>query len=135
VFAVVDTGPLYAAVDADDEDHKACRRVLENPRFRLVIPTLVVAEATYLVATRLGAKIEAAFLRGLAELDVQAPEPDDWVRIAEIVARYREHSLGAANASVVALAERLKTDVVVTLDRRHFRAIRTQRKRPLKLLP
>ena len=30
MLAVVDTGPLYAAVDADDDDHVRCRAVLED---------------------------------------------------------------------------------------------------------
>jgi hypothetical protein len=29
MLAVVDTGPLYAAVDSDDADHARCRAVLE----------------------------------------------------------------------------------------------------------
>ena len=54
MLAVVDTGPLYAAVDQDDADHARCRAALEDAAYRLVIPALIVAEATYLVGTRLG---------------------------------------------------------------------------------
>jgi predicted nucleic acid-binding protein len=61
--AVVDAGPLYATADADDDRHEACRRVLSRGDLRLVVPALVVAEATYFVGRRLGATAEAAFLK------------------------------------------------------------------------
>ncbi|HEY5617389.1 MAG TPA: hypothetical protein VIK60_05550 [Vicinamibacterales bacterium] len=47
MLAVVDTGPLYAVVDQDDADHVRCRAALEQARYRLIIPTMVIAEATY----------------------------------------------------------------------------------------
>lgn len=72
-IAVVDSGPLYAAVDADDDDHTASARLLVRQDLRLVVPALVVAEVTYLIGRRLGAVIESRFLGGLDSLTVQAP--------------------------------------------------------------
>ena len=135
VFAVVDTGPLYAAVDTDDFDHARSVAALGRADLRLVIPALVVAETTYLVGSRLGARIEARFLRSLRDLDVEAPDADDWVRIGELVERYADFPLGGTDASVVALAERLKAEVVFTLDRRHFAAVRPRHVKSLRLLP
>jgi hypothetical protein len=135
VLAVVDTGPLYAAADEGDADHGRCLEVLERADLQLVIPTLVVAEATYLIGTRLGARAEATFLASLEKLDVQAPEPEDWSRIGALVKRYSSLDLGGIDASVIVLAERRGTDLVVTLDRRHFEIVRTRQRRALKLLP
>jgi len=135
MLAIVDTGPLYAAVDADDQDHLSCLETLQMPGLSLFIPAMVVAEATYLVGRRLGPLIEAQFLDGLSDLDVLAPTPDDWGRISELVKRYRDFPLGGTDASVVALAERLNTDVIITLDRRHFTAIRPRHTSNLRLLP
>lgn len=134
-LAVVDTGPLYAAVDADDANHERCVRALRTAAFRLVLPAMVVAEVTYLVSTRLRAAVEAAFLRGLAESDVDAPAGGDWERIAGLVEEYRDSPLGGTDASVVALAERLGTEIVITLDRRHFGAVRPRHCKVLRLLP
>lgn len=99
------------------------------------MPALVVAEAAHLVGTRLGAAAEAAFIRGLAAVDVEAPAPGDWERIAELIDRYADLPLGATDASVVATAERLDTACVVTLDRRHFTMIRPSHRDALELLP
>lgn len=135
MLAVVDTGPLYAAVDADDRDHERCLRVLEAPGLRFFIPAMVVAEATYLVGTRLGPKVEAAFLAGLAGFDVEAPAKADWPRIAELVEEYADFPLGGTDASVIALAERLGTYAIVTLDRRHFGAVRPAHSGAWRLFP
>jgi predicted nucleic acid-binding protein len=63
MLAVVDTGPLYAALDQDDDDHEACAAALRRPDLRLAVPVLVVAEVTDLAATRLGAEVEATLSR------------------------------------------------------------------------
>jgi hypothetical protein len=135
VIAVVDTGPLYAAVDQDDADHEACVAALATPGLRLVVPAMVVAEATYLVGTRLGPRVESAFLRGLEGLAVDAPLPEDWPRIADLVEQYGELPLGGTDASVVALAERLGTDTLVTLDRRDFGVVRPRHCAAFRLMP
>ncbi len=101
----------------------------------LLVPGLVVAEVTYLVGRRLGAEIEGAFLRSLRALEVEAPAVDDWPAIADLVERYSDFPLGGTDASVAVLADRAGTDLIVTLDRRHFGAIRSMQGRPFHLLP
>jgi predicted nucleic acid-binding protein len=135
VIAIVDAGPLYAATDFDDKAHDRCRAVLQRSDFQLVIPALVVTEVTYLVGRRLGSQAEATFLRGLGGFDVEAPAPDDWARMAELVEQYASFPLGGVDASVVATAERLKTDVIITLDQRHFAQIRPKHRRSFRILP
>lgn len=135
MLAVVDAGPLYAAADADDQDHEACRAVLARGDLRLVIPALVVAEATYFVGDRLGPLAEAAFLRGFETLDIEGPAPADLPRIAELVQTYADFPLGGTDASVIALAERLGAAIVITLDRRHFAAVKLRHRDAFDLLP
>jgi len=109
--------------------------VLEQRELRLVLPALVVTEVCYLIETRLGPAVEAQFLATLANFDVRAPEPDDWSRISTLVRQYADLRLGAVDASVFALAERLRTRLIVTLDRRHFGAVRDAAGKPFQLLP
>lgn len=135
LLAVVDTGPLYALTDDDDDDHDACVSELSRGDLRLVVPALVVAETTYLVGKRLGAIAEAAFLRGLGTWDVEGPAPEDFPRIAELVERYADFPLGGTDASVVALAERVGARALVTLDRRHFAAVKPHHVEAFDLLP
>jgi len=135
MLAVVDAGPLYATADADDHDHEACRNVLARGDLRLIIPALVVAEATYFVGRRLGARAEAAFLRGLEGWDVEGPAAGDFERMASLVETYADFPLGGTDASVIALAERTGAEIVITLDRRHFSAIKPRHCPAFHLLP
>jgi len=102
----------------------------------LIVPTLVVTEVTYLIASRLGTEPEVRFLGDLAagNLIAEPVAATDWLRIAELVAAYRDLPLGTADASVIAAAERLDTAQIATLDRRHFGVVRS-RVGTLTLLP
>jgi predicted nucleic acid-binding protein len=135
LIAIVDAGPLFAAADTTEPDHERCIEVLSRGDVDLVIPSLVVAEVTYLIGTRIGPAAEARFLNGLASLEVEAPQPDDWIRIADLVDKYADFPLGGTDASVIALAERLGTPTVITLDRRHFGTVRPKHCESLTLLP
>ena len=133
----MDAGPLYAYVDADDGHHDACRELLETYPGPLLVPTLVVTEVDYLISTRLGADAEVRFLGDLAAgvLLAEPVQPADWLRIAQLVAEYRDLPLGAADASVVAAAERLGIIQVATIDHRHFTVVRPRHVGAFELLP
>ena len=122
---IVDAGPLYAYVDRDDRHHQACLELLETHPGPLLVPILVITEVTYLLGTRLGVDAEVRFLGDLASgnLIPQPVAPADWLRIAELVARYQDLPLGTVDASVIATAERLSINDVATLDRRHFTVV------------
>jgi predicted nucleic acid-binding protein len=98
---------------------------------------LVVTEVAYLVATRIGPETEVRFLGDLA-IGNLVPEPvaaADWLRVAELVAGYRDLPLGTVDASIVAAAERLGSKAVATLDRRHFSIVRPAHVPAFDLLP
>lgn len=65
---------------------------------------------------------------------VELTKPD-LSRVAALVERYADFPLGAVDASVVAVAERLKVDEVFTLDVRHFAAVRPVHVPAFTLLP
>jgi len=134
-LAVVDAGPLYAVADSDDQDHLASQAALERADLRLVVPALVIAEATYFVGRRLGAAAESSFVRGIGALDVEGPSGADFERMAELIDQYADFPLGGTDASVVALAERLGAPIVITLDRRHFGALTPNHCEAFELLP
>jgi uncharacterized protein len=134
-IAIVDSGPLVAAANTADPAHRACLEVFKSPQLRLVIPALCVAEACYLIAQSRMRAQEARFLRGLTKADVQAPFSQDWPRIADLVEQYSNFPLGGTDASVIALAERLQTDLIITIDRRHFGSVRPKHCERFRLLP
>ena len=92
------------------------------------MPTLVITEVTYLLGTRLGAHAEVRFIGDLAagNLIAEPVAAADWMRIAELVAQYRDLPLGTADASVIAAAERLGVTTIATIDRRHFSIVQSR---------
>lgn len=134
---LVDAGPLIAAANRNDRHHASCvRTLLDADEPRLVSP-LVIAEVCYMLARDGGAAQEAAFLRSFEDgfLTVAELTGGDLSRAAELVERYGDLPLGGADASVVALAERLGVTSVATLDLRHFRVVRPAHIDAFTLLP
>ncbi len=109
--------------------------MLQRADLSLLVPALVVAEATYFVGERLGAVAERQFLEGLCTLEVEGPSVEDLARMAELVEQYSDFPLGGTDASVVALAERHHARLIITLDRRHFAAIQPRHCDAFELLP
>lgn len=99
-----------------------CRELLETFTGPLLVPTLVVTEVAYLLATRLGWQPEVRFLGDLASgnLTLEPVHASDLLRIAELVACYHDLPHGSVDASVIAAAERRGIVDVATLDHGHF---------------
>lgn len=91
----------------------------------------------YLVQRALGASGETKFLRSieLGALSVEHLVTEDWGRIAQLVETYADLPLGAVDASVIAVAERLGASEIATLDRRHFSVVRPLHRSHFDLLP
>ena len=69
------------------------------------------------------------------ELQAVATEPGDWMRITELVDRHVDLPLGLVDATVVAVAERLRVSRLATLDRRHFAVVRPLHVDGFELVP
>jgi uncharacterized protein len=87
--------------------------------------------------SRLGSETEAQFLDSLVagEFELEALTTSDLERMADLVRRYADFPLGAADASVIAVAERLQVTRIATLDHRRFRAVRPAHCDAFELLP
>lgn len=132
---LVDTGCIVAAANRRDAWFEPCAALLRSHVGRLLVPALVIAEATYLLRSRMSAKAEESFVDSLAngDLTVVAPEDADWPRVADLVRRYP--TLGTVDASVVATAERLGVTQIATIDRRDFGMVRPLHVDAFTLLP
>jgi len=98
----------------------------------------VLAELDYLVLSRIGHEQEAALL-GEVERGTYRLEPfsaRDVARAVEVIEHYMDFpELGLTGASNVVLAERHGIHDILTLDERHFRAVRGPGGHSFRLLP
>jgi uncharacterized protein len=132
---IVDTGPLVAMLDATDPDHPRCAELLRGSAEPRVVPVCVLVEVEYLVRPW-----PEAFPALLADFESGALElvdlPVRWLlRAGELIARYRDLSLGLVDATVIAASEMLDEPKVATLDHRHFSVVQPDHVDALTLLP
>jgi predicted nucleic acid-binding protein len=132
---LVDTGALLANYDRSDPDHADCARALANDDVRILSP-FVLAELDYLVRRDLGKQAELEVLGDAAggAYELAAFGADDVSAAIDEIERYADVDLGIADASILVLARRYECFDLLTLDRRHFRAVSGQ-DRVLRLLP
>lgn len=134
---LLDTSGLLSAIDAGQRHHADCAASLRSASGPLLLSPFVLAELDYLLAHHVGASAQAALLgevvRGAYRLEPFGAA--DIESAKAIVERYRDLRIGLADASIVVLAERHHTRDVLTLDERHFRALRIGRRQRFRILP
>ena len=112
---LVDTGPLYAAVDPDDQLHARAQRELkrldrERRRVVLLYPTLL--EAYTLVLYRLGNQIASQWLQEMvAGATLINPDPSDYREAQARVLNLRDQPITLFDAIVATVAARFNAEV------------------------
>lgn len=134
---VLDTSGLLAFIDTDQHRHGDVKRALEADPGPFLLSPFVAAEVDYLLLDRVGLAAELLFLsevaRGAYRLEGFGAE--DVEQAAQVIGQYRDLRIGLADASLVVIAARAGTNRLLTLDERHFRAVRPLRGRAFTLLP
>lgn len=128
---IVDSGPLYALFDRDDALHPRVCAWLAGNRRPCITKGAVLTEVTDLLGRWCGVAHQLLFLDFVRQpgwrIEPVAPELS---RIRALMDRYRDLPADFTDASLVALAERLRCGEVATTDRRDFAVYRpTHRER------
>jgi predicted nucleic acid-binding protein len=132
---LVDTGPLVAILDDQDEHHRACVQALAVLDGPLYTCWPVITEAAWLLRHSPGAvrRLLESINTPFVELfSLAGPEARP---IAELVEKYKSIRPQLADAALVYLAGRERIDTIFTLDRRDFSIYRTSRGRSFHVLP
>jgi uncharacterized protein len=132
---VIDTSVVVAAMNRRDDHHRTVADWMEQTNGPFITSPLVLAEMEFLVMRSGGI---AAAQRLYDDFEAGAYRIEWWPAsiydCIEVARDYR--GLGLADASLVAIAGRLGTTDVATLDERHFRKLRPLTGEPaFRLLP
>lgn len=133
---LLDTGFLLAVLDADDEMHKSCSEALfaePNP----ILPDVVLPELAYMVLNELGYSVLIDFLNSLqrGELTIEHFNLSDLARAGEILKKYADNKVDFVDCTIVAMAERLNIQHILTVDHRHFRMFRPRHCEYFTIIP
>ncbi len=137
MLALVDSSALIAAVDTASRDHTSVLHAMRGGGDILLLPVTVLVEADYLILSRFGVRAELAYLRAVVsgELRLEGMTVADLTRSLELIEEYADSQIGVADASIVAIAERLRVSRILTLDQHHFRMFRPRHCEAFELLP
>jgi predicted nucleic acid-binding protein len=134
---LLDTSGLLAWVDGSQHRHAEVAGRMASAEAPYLLSPFVLAELDYLLAARVGARAQHAVLGEVAGA-VYRLEPfsaSDVERALAVMETFRDLGIGLADASIVVLAERYRARDLLTLDERHFRALRTRDGLAFRLLP
>lgn len=132
---LVDTGPLVALLNRNDDHHEEIVATLKEIRDPLVTVWPVIVEAMYLLSYSWQAQkalweiVETGVVR-LLDLD-----ESDVPGMKSLMEKYRDLPMDMADAALVHVAVREDLRRVLTLDKRAFGVYRLPRKGRFTLLP
>ena len=132
---LLDTGALVSLLDRREPLHERCREVLRQWRRPIVSTEAILTESSHLLGQLPGGRAKCVdyFVRGAAIL---VPTTSGMLRRCRtLVEQYSDVPMDYADATLVALAEELDTDVVFTVDRHDFEIYRVADRRPFRILP
>jgi predicted nucleic acid-binding protein len=133
---LLDAGGVLAALYPDQRHHHECVVAISLASPPRILSPFALAEIDYFIVKWGGASSELRFLseitKGVYELAAFGAQDVD--EAMTIIQTYHDLNIGLADASIVVLANRYDCRDVLTLDERHFRALRYGR-RNFRILP
>jgi len=134
---LLDTSGLLPALSKKLRHHETCARAISEVQGPLLLSPFILAELDYLITKLAGIQVEldlfAEVARGAYEL--ASFEAADIERAREVIEQHSDLGIGLADASLVVLSEKYSALDLLTLDERHFRALRGAGGRPFRILP
>jgi predicted nucleic acid-binding protein len=130
---VLDTSVVLAIYDAGEPEHDAVDEWLRTLDEDLVTTPLALAEMDHMLAVRGGKAVREALWRDLADTAYDVRWWADALTESIGIAR-RYPFAGLADASLVALSRRVRSNRLATLDQ-HFRSMTTPDGEGFVLLP
>lgn len=125
---LADTGPLFALIHAGDADHARAVQFARRFTGRLITTWPVLTEVAYLLvqSDRRGVAVPLGMIQD-GHLSVADLDSADVQYMRALMAKY--DTMDLADASLVAIGERLNILDVIALDRRDFSRYRTRSRR------
>lgn len=115
---VLDAGPLIAIINKGDASHDLCVRALDQFTLPMLTTWPAFTEAMYFLGDKSGWEGQQALWRMVQKgaLKIAEASTQMMARMPELMRKFRDIPMDLADASLVALAEAKRTNVIFTLD-------------------
>lgn len=123
---IVDASFLVSLTNPKERHHQACVQVAHEISSRLIIPITVIPEAAHIIAKRISHRAMRLFISQMQhpQWQIETVTAVDLERAVQVLETYADAQLDFADSTIIAIAERLKIETILTLDRRDFTMIR-----------
>ncbi len=132
---IIDTGPIIAIFDKDDQYHQRCIEILKGIKEPLITTWPVITEAFYLLNFPLSVQDALWQFIQRGGIRIEQLEENIYFRIRELMKKYYDLPMYLADATLVVLGEEKKLSTVFTLDYKDFCIYRPNHKRRFTLIP
>lgn len=115
---IVDTGLLFALFDRNDQYHERAVRSVNDGRFAFLTTLATITETVHLLR-RCPVENTLNFLNWIrcGAVQIISLDVEDFGRICDVMAKYADLRPDFADATLVAIADRLQINRIATFDR------------------
>jgi len=132
---LLDTGPVVAFFDKDDQYHTLCLETLRRVKEPLLTTWPVITECFYLLDFSPKVQEDLWLFIERGGLEIFPLEKEHYPLCRDLMRRYKSLPMDLADATLVALAEALGVSRVFTLDHKDFSIYRIKQTRRFTLIP
>lgn len=130
----VDTGPIVALFDKNDNYHSVCHNIIRTLKMPLATTVPVLTEAFYLLSFSWQLQDDLWEFIVEGNLQIYNLGRDLLKTCRELMRKYHDLPMDLADASLVAMADAENIRTIFTLDK-DFKVYKTKQNKHFKLLP
>lgn len=132
---IIDTGPLVALFDRDDQYHALCKKSLGQIKEPMITTWPVLTETMYLLNFSTVAQDLCLEFIQSAGIAVQVGNSLAIQRIRQLMLQYSDLPIDFTDASIIALAEAEYITTIFTIDHKDFRIYSPKHAKRFHLIP
>jgi len=131
----IDTGPIVALFDKNDDKHHLCLNIFKKVNEPLITTWPVLTEVFYLLSfsSRVQNDLWEFIERGV--VSIYAIDRDLMKTCRRLMKKYHDLPMDLADATLIAVAEAENISTIFTLDHKDFRIYKKEQGKHFRLLP
>ena len=133
---IADTGFWLALANSKDTYHASAKTCYQLYNDRLITTYFVMTETCHLLLREIGVDAQIKFLKAYQEnaFNVFDLKQQHFLRLCELMEKYRALPMDLADGSLVILAEHLGHGQILSTDQRDFNTYRWKQRQPFENL-